>query len=138
LVTVNGVCTICAAFAAVSGGTRLPTRKSRSAWRVGSRSSGASQDSTSTSSKRASIGPGGEHRRRAVDAAPRAVRQVPRELALAAANVEHGRQALCEQPLGDASVDVGRERMAVHDRAGGAKAFGPVVVVRRDRPHFTP
>jgi hypothetical protein len=51
-----------------------------------------------------------EHLDGAVDADPAAVRQVARQLALAAAHVEHGQEPLLDEASGDAPVDVRRAR----------------------------
>lgn len=55
---------------------------------------------------------------------------MPRQLTLAAADVEHRRQPLVKEPAGHALVDIGREGVLAQHRTSQAKALGPAVVVR--------
>src|SRR4051794_14614974 len=70
-----------------------------------------------------------EHRPRVVDADPGAVREVARELPLAAADVEHPGEALGDEASGDRPVDVFRHRVAAKHRASEAHTSGVLVVV---------
>ena len=74
---------------------------------------------------RGSSGPGARTSiSRAVDADPRTFRQVPCELALAAADVEDRRQALGEQATSHPAVHVLAARVAAEDRPCQAEALG--------------
>ena len=79
-----------------------------------------------------------EHLQRAVHADQRTLRQVPCQLALAAADVEDRRQALGEQATSHPAVHVLAARMAAKDRPCEAEALRVAVVVGRDRPARLP
>jgi hypothetical protein len=73
-----------------------------------------------------------EHRLRVVETDPGAVREVARELSLAAADVEHPGEALGDEAPGDQLMNVPCQRVAAKHRAREAHAGWVLVVVGGD------
>ena len=80
------------------------------------------------------LGRSGEHFGRAVHPHPGAVRQMPRQRPLAAADVEDGRQPLLHEASGDPFVYVGRKRVPALHGSREPEPIGIPVVVGRYRP----
>src|SRR5918992_6361630 len=70
-----------------------------------------------------------EHRLGVVEADPSAVREVARELSLAAAHVEHPGESLFDEAPGYQLVNVSLYRVLAKHRAGEAHAAGVLIVV---------
>ena len=70
-----------------------------------------------------------KHRLRVIETDPGTVREVARELSLAAADVEHPGEALGDEASGDQLVNVSIYRVAAEHRACESHAAGVLVVV---------